>query len=78
MKLPAILESSQFLQPKLAPGSYSAVVGGYESVAAINGQHLKFKFPRGVRGFNIADTIVIDVDGNVSSQTLGSGGKLDI
>ncbi len=78
MKIPTILESSQLLQPKLTPGSYPATVGGYQSVTVIGGQLLKFKFPRGVRGFNIADTIVIDVDGNVSSQTLGSGGKLDI
>lgn len=60
----------------LPDGTYPAIVGGYISEFKVDGKAYSAKFPRGVRGIGIRDTIWIR-DGKISSNVLGDGGELN-
>lgn len=58
---------------ELPDGKYNAIAGGNVSVVSYGLKSYRFTFPKGVRGFNILDTITIK-DNKIKSITLGDGG----
>jgi hypothetical protein len=67
----------QLLRPSeqvLPDGQYRAITGGHEAVVQHSVYEFTIKFPQGVRGFNIEDVVTV-IDGKISSECLGDGGK---
>lgn len=67
------------MRPKLMTppdGTYQAVAGGYVSVFQWSIYQYRIKFPMGVRGVGIKDTITV-IGNEFNSTVLGTGGKLE-
>lgn len=61
---------------KVLPGDYEASVTGYEATFEFNSMVIQIRFPTGVRGQNIKDTVTVHPDRSVTSKVLGVGGEI--
>jgi hypothetical protein len=71
------MQLEQLLKPHeqiLPDGSYRAITGGCVAVVQHSVFEFTIRFPQGVRGFNIEDTVTVS-NGKVTSAILGEGGE---